>query len=178
MNPETQLEDPTLQASSTKPNSNLKILVVEDDNITGTLIIHTLDQLKAHFPNAQIVLVKTWLMAMVSLCETPRPNIALLDLSLPDSDWHQTIDHIPMIENECPVVIVTGHSEAEVEKLLRGKNVQVVQKGGAGLEWADKLITAMMRAIDHWHAVRYAKIAEGLNIMKALNEKYATPEKE
>lgn len=168
------LEEP-LDASSTKENANLKILVVEDDAMSGELILARLDKVRAFFPNSKIILVDTMLKALACVAEYPSPDVALLDLSLPDSTIRETIDQIPTFERVCPVVIVTGHMPSTVQELLGNKKIEIVQKGGEGLKWVDALIGAITNSISNWNEMRFAKTARNLNMLRELKESMYAP---
>lgn len=148
----------------------LKILIVEDDKLMATLLAHIVDPLLQRWPDSQIIVTHTWSAALQELQSLPIPDLVLLDLSLPDSTIERTIERIGEVEDRCPLVIVTGHYSEQVKKLLKEREIEVVEKIDA-LSFGETLIKAIVREINYWHDrknTRINRIRDNLNQLQVL----------
>jgi len=155
----------------------LQILIVEDDHNMALWVTKHLDPLKEAFPRASIAVVHTWADAEKVIAADPPPNVALLDLSLPDSKMVETINRVPMIEERCAVVIITGHNKDDVEKLLVDKKVEVLEKKPS-LFGTGTIIRAIVRAWERKALQDEVQLFKGARsiVYELKSRGYGTPE--
>lgn len=126
------------------PN-RMKILIVEDDTLFGELVLRKIELIRDKFPMAEITLVATMKAATRIVSEDPAPDVTFLDLSLPDSDFEQTIASIPMLDERTSIVVVTGHPEARVRQRIENQSIPIVLKDGELLK-GDSILRILIGA--------------------------------
>ncbi|MHB9133732.1 MAG: GGDEF domain-containing protein [Armatimonadota bacterium] len=91
------------------PTEQLTVLVVEDNADDAELMSGMLQEnATAHFVITRV----DRLAAALDALESQRFDVALLDLSLPDSDWNDTITKLHTQSPDLPIVVLTGvHDE-------------------------------------------------------------------
>lgn len=128
-------------------NSPLQILVVEDMAMMADAIREKLSVLQHKFPDSRITIVGTWKDGIDVVSQVPHPDVVLLDLGLPDSEWRNSIERVDDFDRRSPVIIVTGHPEEKVRELLllaNSPHIEVLRKDSN--LW-DKLIDYIARAM-------------------------------
>lgn len=144
----------------------IKILIVEDDtNGMGKMLVERIGFLRSHFQRAEISLVETLADARRVLLIYPRPDMIVLDLGLPDSLWEETVAAAPELDSKSPVVIVTGHPEDQVRALLKCPEVEIIMKDPS--LW-DHLIAAVARALFRGFSRSRKQVDENLSRLAEL----------
>lgn len=109
-------------------SERLHILVIEDDREIQVLIERTVNVLLKAFHGSVITPVATWTEALTALSAKDKPDVAIVDLGLPDSEPSVMVSNLQQIESVCPVVVVTGHaSEADI-LAIRQMGIEVILK--------------------------------------------------
>ncbi len=107
----------------------IKVLIVEDDTFTAMVYQDLLEEV-THI-QFEITTCET-LGEGLSALKDSSYNVLLLDLNLPDSDFHNTINAITGIADEIPIVVMTSTND---EKLA----LKAVNNGGQDYLVKDKL---------------------------------------
>lgn len=145
----------------------LRILVIEDDKIFGEAIQTKLRSVEKMFSGAIFILVKTLAAARVVLSEAPYPDVAILDLTLEDSGFEQTLSAYSELEEKCPILIVSGHDPKRIVQELKGKEVPILSKDPS--MWGSNVILdALISVMDLWHKNRFKDITENLRTLKEM----------
>jgi signal transduction histidine kinase len=118
----------------------LHILLIEDDNEDAFLIRRTLSESSAaHFSIDRVGRIEE---ALSALHET-KYNVAVLDLTLPDSAGIETVELITNKFPSMPIVVVTDHRDLEIGR-------QAVRSGAQGfISKTEMTGTALAREIGH-----------------------------
>lgn len=139
-------------------SERIHILVVEDDLAIQVLIERTVNVLLKAFQGSMITPVPNWTDALVVLSRDDPPDVAVIDLGLPDSVIEDTISRLKEVEAVCPVVVVTGCADAETIKIIESMGIEVIMK-------SPDFTLRIVRAIGRLLISRKTKHAE-----KALGE--------
>lgn len=146
----------------------MKILIVEDSRTKAKLMEELVKPLKDRFPGSSVILAERMVDALAIIMQDPSPDIVMLDLSLPDSNWKDTILKLDEIEDRAPVVIVTAHPEQAVRDLMEGRDTPIVDNGPG---FIDRILTTIIRAIIGWRERKRTKLDATLDEMRRmLNE--------
>lgn len=152
----------------------IHILIVEDEVSMADWLTSCMGDIRASFPLAVIETAKTWKEAKAIIFGEPPPTIVLLDLTMPDSDSMHTLSQVPLIEGRSALVIVTGRTKEEVDRILGAHTVEILQKGPSMT--ARSIIAGMLNAMKSKRAVaREDRFAALDAIVRELHAKgYAT----
>lgn len=86
-----------------------QILIVEDSIVSALMMEATLNRKKPEF---DVEIART-LRAGKEAFDRSKPAIVILDLALPDSDAHETLESINYFAPASCVLVVSGHPEYE-----------------------------------------------------------------
>ncbi|HEX2831993.1 MAG TPA: ATP-binding protein [Thermoanaerobaculia bacterium] len=119
-------------------NATLKeLMIVEDDPIVAAALIElatTLGLRVVHFPTAATAIERF---------DEKKPEVALLDIGLPDLDGTQLALMLWRLQPELPVVFMTGHSDKELLPTNVASRAEVLRKPFD----ATTLMNALTRAV-------------------------------
>lgn len=142
----------------------LSILLVEDDSLAAKVVSAVLQRSfggDCRYHHAQTM------AEALSLLDSERFDVALLDLNLPDSDPEQTLDRFLQRAADVPVIVLTGNNCEDV-------GFQAVQAGAQDFlvkgEYNDKLLIRSIRYARERHRMRTA--LERLAVMDELTGVY------
>lgn len=123
-------------------NSPCRVLLVEDDPGDARLVRQALRA--AGTERFDITWVQNLAAARQKLLENP-PDVLLLDLSLPDSSWLDTVMAGRQAAGALPIIVLSGHDNACVEQLTieAGAQDYLVKDNLT----SDKLVHAIRHAI-------------------------------
>jgi PAS domain S-box-containing protein len=98
---------------------NLKILIVEDDEISHLLLTRTLDKI-----SKEIIRAKTGVEAIVACRNNPDIDLILMDIKMPDMDGYETTLQIRQFNTEAIIIAQTayGFSSDREEAIKAGCN--------------------------------------------------------
>jgi len=148
--------------------ARLRLLLVEDDRVTARIMTRTLERVPS--PSFEIVHEATLAEAIRRLATGPKFDVALLDLSLPDSYGIQTLAQLQAADPDLPIVVLTGDTDPTVAELTLEVGAQdYLIKGEVG----ERVITRAIRyAISRKHADLDRKaISDRLNASLAAENK-------
>ena len=94
----------------------MKILIVDDTAVTAEVIGICLS---IEWPEAEIIKASTGREA-ISLVESEKPDMILLDLGLPDMDGLEVLDLLTE-RTSAPIIVVSGRIEQEIVEDSRGR---------------------------------------------------------
>ena len=123
---------------------NLHILIVEDETPFVEIVQRLVEPLLEMFPGSMVSTARKLADALAMLSRIPIPNLILLDLTL-DMPMSETVAQLDRFEETAATVIVTGHAEETVRKMLAGRPMEIVEKGPMNL-MRKPLLEAIMRA--------------------------------
>lgn len=116
------------------PIPGFEILIIEDEAVTAAYITRIIDKIMSNFPESKISVARDMKTAMFTILQHA-PDLILLDLSLPDSPWEETLEkRIDAFAERSPLVILTGHSVDSIRKFItecgavQSKDVEVLSK--------------------------------------------------
>lgn len=127
----------------------LHILIVEDDAPFVKVVEDLVQPLLQAFPGSMVSVAKKLSDALSALSTIPLPNLILLDLTL-DRPMSETIARLDRFEETAPTVIVTGYASQMVRELLKGRQIEIVEKG-LFLDMKKALMIAIPKAIAGWN---------------------------
>ncbi|MFZ1682291.1 MAG: sigma-54 dependent transcriptional regulator [Rhizobiaceae bacterium] len=151
---------PTRPGTDTPPAKASRILVIEDDSTLNRLLVGQLDRL-----GYKATGVRSRAEANLSL-STLEPNVAILDMRLPDSDG---LDFLPDLAEHCPVIILTAYGSIDqaVKAVKAGASEYLVKPVSAqSLELAVERVlrnAELRRSAEFWES--RAKLAAGPRII-------------
>lgn len=125
----------------------MRFLIVEDDPGMGVVLRQKLDIIRTRFPAATITLVRSLAAAKHETESYPTPDTTILDLTLLDAFWEETVAAAPAIDAQSPVVIITGHPVEKVRALLANDEIEVLGKTPEVLS-GNFLFEAIYRALN------------------------------
>ena len=79
----------------------IHILIVEDEKPMADLMERLVKPLLSHFAGSQVTVAHKLVDALLTVRAYNAPDIVLLDLTLPDSDIENTMNHIDEIDSRC-----------------------------------------------------------------------------
>lgn len=124
----------------------LNILIVEDDPVMGPYIIAEVSALRTKYPDATLTLVRTKESALRIVRDNFPPDAVLLDLTLEDSGFEETLASVDEIDERSAVVIITGHSRDRIKPMLRNSQIEIITKKPDTIN-GSTLIRALCRAL-------------------------------
>lgn len=143
-----------------------KILVIEDMEGMRIALGRYLERLREKFPHAEISFVGTLADAWRILREIPAPDVTFLDLGLPDSEWHKTIESISEIDSLSPVIVMTGYPESKVREMMGRPDIDILEKGTS--MWG-KLWEAIARAVSRSiHSENMDRVDHNIRLLRAM----------
>ena len=147
-------------------NPGLRILIVEDDPGFQLLLRdHLLIPLLQAAPGSVLTAVGSFEAMEDALRDIHRPDITILDLTLPPHDMRDTLARLDRIEDVTPVVILTGSCEERVRAIIGGRFTPVVEKTRLLPGFLER---AIIFAIEKWHNHRWARIQECVTEIRRL----------
>lgn len=92
------------------------ILIVEDDAEVATLLVEALAELRHDVQLAETA------GEAVAMAGMHRPDVVLLDITLPDASGTTTFDRLRVVLPDVPIIMVTGNADERLarETLRRG----------------------------------------------------------
>jgi two-component system cell cycle sensor histidine kinase/response regulator CckA len=127
--------DPAPALEIVKPRRSLRVLVVEDEELIASGLRWFLE---AEGNEVHVVGKGADVLPAIA---TFRPDVMVLDLSLPDEDGRTVYERV-LATTPLPVVFSSGHaSEAEIDKLVEGSRAAFLMKPYA----VEDLLTAIQR---------------------------------
>jgi two-component system cell cycle sensor histidine kinase/response regulator CckA len=114
-----------------------ELMIVEDDPIVAAALIElatTLGLRVVHYPTAATAIERF---------DEKKPEVALLDIGLPDLDGTQLAQMLWRLEPELPIVFMTGHSDKELLPSDVASRAEVLRKPFD----ATTLMDALTRAV-------------------------------
>lgn len=145
----------------------IHILIVEDEKPMADLMERLVKPLLSHFPGSQVTVAHKLVDALLTVRAYNAPDIVLLDLTLPDSDIENTMNHIDEIDSRCAVVIVTGHSRERVKQMLLNDSIPIVDKSAA-ITNPGMLARVIVKAFGYWHQQHFDRIQRNLARMRQI----------
>ena len=103
----------------------MRLLLVEDNPGDVFLLV---DELETHYPRQYVTAAAATLAEADSLLAERRFDVALLDLTLPDSRGLETIERLAEFAPDLPIVVLTGIDDARIVPevgALRGAGLSV-----------------------------------------------------
>lgn len=120
----------------------MKIVLIEDNQRYSDILANMLDGFAS-----EVVVVKTWEEAKPHLEDNP--DVAWIDLQLPDSGPEETVMRIGEVRSNDPdvvIIVVSGHIDPQIEKdALRHGADHIEQKAISGTR--QKLLSLIMLAM-------------------------------
>ena len=114
------------------------VLIVEDNLTDAYIIENLLSDIADSYFNVQHV---TALNAVRNACELQRPDVILLDLSLPDTQGLDTIRELKKVATNSPIVVMTGsHDEDTVDRAVQAGAQDLLHKGEYSAKFLGKTI--------------------------------------
>ncbi len=106
----------------------MKLLIVEDD--AGIIVVYRqkIEQLLRVFPNAVVTVVQTLAAAKAEIMSFPFPDVSVIDLTLLDATWEETLSHVNEFAKRTEVCIVTGQPVEKVRAVLNNPDIEIVPK--------------------------------------------------
>ena len=135
----------------------LQILLIEDDPGDAALIAAFLRQSRFNGHAPRLRVVDTLAQARSKLLESV-PDLILLDLALPDSAGLATVTRVQELAPETPIVVLSGHRDAEFE-------AQVMEAGAQ-----DYLVKGEFDSALISRAIRHARIRARLEARLKLQD--------
>jgi DNA-binding NtrC family response regulator len=133
----------------------------------ATVFRTKLDALLAKFPLAEITVVRSFREAREKAFSFPFPDCIILDLTLLDYTWEETLRESDQLEERAPLIIVTGHPVEKVKAKLNNREIEVVPKTPETLE-ANFLIAAIARAINRRCERENKRLMENITVMREI----------
>ena len=114
------------------------VLIVEDNLTDAYIIENLLSDIADSYFNVQHV---TALNAVRNACELQRPDVILLDLSLPDTQGLDTIRELKKVATNSPIVVMTGsHDEDTIDRAVQAGAQDLLHKGEYSAKFLGKTI--------------------------------------
>lgn len=152
----------------------MRFLIVEDDPGMGLVLRHKLASILSRFPEAIVTLVQSLAAAKHEIETYPSPDVVVLDLTLLDATWEETLAEASSFDLRSPVVILTGHPIEKVKALLSNSSIEILAKTPETLAGSG-LFQAILRAFNRKAERENLRMKENIAFMKDLiNEPYAT----
>ncbi len=139
----------------------LRIAVADDEPDVRQFFRELLPQL-----GHQVVVVAETGRQLVEQCREVRPDLVITDIKMPDMDGIQAVADVNR-EREVPVILVTGHHDAEL--LVRAASDYIMaylSKPAKPVDLQAAINLAMLR-FDHFKALR----KEAANLRQALEDR-------
>lgn len=123
------------------PGKSETVLVVDDEEIVRQTARVSLER-----SGYRVVLAKGGAEAVQLFAEQPPPvSLILLDMSMPEMNGKQVMQHIRRLGVEVPILICSGYSESEVYREFMGLDIAgILQKPFTAKQLASK-ISAVLR---------------------------------
>jgi diguanylate cyclase (GGDEF)-like protein len=141
----------------------VRVLLIED-NPGDVEIVRSL-LAASHSLHFELTTASTLSEGLVRL-RAERPDVALLDLSLPDSQGPATVASVRLENGSLPIVVITGNDDEE-------RALNILRGGADGYMLKDELCTSLLvRTL--WHAIDRQRIATDLRESLAREHQVAT----
>jgi NarL family two-component system response regulator LiaR len=115
----------------------IRVLLVDDESI----FLHALRALLEHDPRVVVVGAAQSAPEALELAAEVRPDVVLVDLTLPGMDGYETTRRLLARSPDLKVIALSGHDEAEAAALEAGA-AGFLYKGGLHEEVADAIVAA------------------------------------
>ncbi len=153
---------PAVQAHTTPP----AVLVIEDEPGTALLIRHQLLERSTHA--FRVYLADSLAAARTTLAQGVQPDLVLLDLDLPDSPPHRTVERCRAM-TDAPIVVLSGMDDIELIRAAIGNGAEdYLTKGGDAAAVRRAVRYALLRhqrdAVSRLAASVFANAGEGIVI--------------
>ncbi len=143
----------------------MRILIVEDD--PGIVLVYQrkLETLLKAFPEAVTTFATTLAEAKHIVAQAPYQDVIVLDLTLPGTEWEETVAAVPELSMNSALFIVTGQPEEKVRAMLSNPDIEVLHKTPE-LFFGHAFLEAIARAINRRTEKGTARIYGNLQAMK------------
>ncbi len=143
----------------------MRILIVEDD--PGIVLVYEkkLALLLKAFPDAVKTFATTLAEARRIAAEVPYQDVIVLDLTLPGTDWEETVAAVPELSMNSALFIVTGQPEEKVRAMLSNPDIEVLHKTPE-LFFGNSFLEAIARVLNRRTEKSTARIYGNLQAMK------------
>jgi two-component system, cell cycle response regulator DivK len=123
-----------------KANTNLSVLLVEDDEDTRYLMRLELERRDYHVIEAEDG------EQAVTLAEQERPDIILMDLSLPTMDGLEATKLIRGLNglSDVPVIAVTAHQETDFREGAKASGFNAYATKPVDFDWLSELMVDLL----------------------------------
>ncbi len=135
---------------SGRQEHSLTILIVEDEPGDHHLIEIALRQIELQKNASLDVVWATTLAEGIAKARNPRPDIVILDLSLPDSTGLGTVSAVHAALPDVPIVVLSGHNDEALSMAVLSAGAQ------------DYLVKGQHDAVALWRAMRHALVRNSL----------------
>lgn len=121
----------------------IKVLLLEDNAFDADILQEVLDE--ASTSDISLVWIDRLSLAQEKI-EVEKPDIALIDMNLPDSDGLKTLYKLQEIASTLPVIVLSGHTDEAVaiEAVQRGAQDYLVK----GQYTCDSIVRSILYAIE------------------------------
>lgn len=153
----------------------MRFLLIEDSDGVGEVITRKLELLRVKFPQSSVTVAPTMTAAREHLAASGYPDLAFVDLKLPDSEIEESVAMAIELDHHTPVIIMTGFPE-EARRLLGSYPIEVIPKDEHFARGAS-IFEAIGRAL--FRRENTDKIAENLTRLHELIGEYphASPQR-
>ncbi len=123
-----------------KPNTNLTVLLVEDDEDTRYLM-----RLELERRDYRVIEAENGEKA-VTLAEQERPDIILMDLSLPAMDGLEATKQIRGFDgmSAVPIIAVTAHQETDFCEGAKASGFNAYATKPVDFDWLSELMVGLL----------------------------------
>lgn len=149
--------------SSPKP---IRILIVEDDPNFAEVALNLVQPILRAFPGSTVTTVGTIEAMLKAVAAIDRPDITLLDLTLPPAGVRETLAHLDSLEDRTAVVIVTGTQEELVRAIIGERDTPIVVKTPDLYRKPDILTKAITNAVAAFQKRKWAQMRADLEILR------------
>lgn len=143
----------------------LRVLIVEDEPNVAVMLELIIAPILKEWPNSTITKVRSFAEAEKIINSLPFPDVAIVDLTLPDSSMEQTIKNLSTLNARCPVVIITGHPREALIRLGLPFDAPVVFKNDEINP--NVIVNAIARALILYRQTEWDRLETSIHRMKA-----------